>query len=231
VGTFILVLFSLWGGCSTRNSLVQGAFCSGLTLMVLLASFGHISGSHLNPCVTLGVFIAGEVRYYLALAYVVVQVIAGIGAAGLVCLLVSSQTYSACSGGTTLLNEAENIEWWQGLIMEFFITFSLVTVILLVALDTKSKTGLASMIIGFTLAANILAAGSYTGASMNPARSLGPAIIANKWTNHWIYWVGPLLGSGMAGLMYRFIWAHEDRRWPKSEPKKVNEASVVPFTV
>ena len=105
--------------------------------------------------------------------------------------------------------------------MEFFITFSLVTVILLVALDTKSKTGLASMIIGFTLAANILAAyvtgdlvrhkkqyfffyrGSYTGASMNPARSLGPTIIANKWTNHWVYWVGPLLGSGMAGLLYR----------------------------
>jgi glycerol uptake facilitator-like aquaporin len=102
--------------------------------------------------------------------------------------------------------------------MEFFITFLLITVILLVALDTESKTGLASLLIGFTLIGNILAAymerfimikllfysrGQHTGASMNPARSLGPAIIANKWKYHWIYWIGPILGAITAGIMYR----------------------------
>ncbi|CAF1295862.1 unnamed protein product [Adineta steineri] len=226
VGTFLLVTFGLWGGCSTSGNIIQGAFSFGCTLMVLLASFGHISGTHLNPCVTLGVFIAGEVRYYLAIIYVIMQIIAGIGAAGLVRLLVSRDSYTQCHGGATLLNKIDMIEWWQGLIIEFFITFLFVTVILLVALDTKSKTGLAPLLIGFTLVGNILTAGSYTGASLNPARSLGPAIVANQWTDHWIYWIGPLLGGTIAGIAYRFIWAHQDRRWPKPKSKKLNEASV-----
>ncbi|UJR32120.1 hypothetical protein I4U23_019588 [Adineta vaga] len=225
VGTFLLVMFSVWGGCSTGNNLVQGALCSGCTLMVLLASFGHISGTHLNPCVTLGVLIAGEVKYYLAFIYVIMQVIGGIGAAGMARILISSEAYAVCNGGATLLNDFSKTKWWQGLIIEFFISFLLVTVILLVALDTKSKTGLASILIGFALA------GAYTGASMNPARSLGPAIIANEWKNHCIYWIGPLLGGAIAGLMYRFIWAHQDRRWPKPIEKRTNEASNVPFTV
>jgi glycerol uptake facilitator-like aquaporin len=100
----------------------------------------------------------------------------------------------------------------QGILIEFIVTFILVTVILMVALDTKSKTGLAPILIGFTLAVNILAVGAYTGGSLNPARSLGPAIFANEWENHFVYWIGPLVGAIFAGFLYRTVWAHYDRR-------------------
>jgi len=101
---------------------------------------------------------------------------------------------------------------YQGVLIEFLVTFVLVTVILMVALDTKSKTGLAPILIGFTLAVNILAVGAYTGGSLNPARSLGPAIFSNQWEHHYVYWIGPLVGAIVAGLLYRTVWAHYDRR-------------------
>jgi glycerol uptake facilitator-like aquaporin len=100
----------------------------------------------------------------------------------------------------------------KGIFIEFIVTFVLVTVILMVALDTKSKTGLAPILIGFTLAVNILAVGAYTGGSVNPARSLGPAIFSHQWANHYVYWIGPLVGAIVAGFLYRTVWAHYDRR-------------------
>ena len=61
---------------------------------------------------------------------------------------------------------------------------------------------------------------------MNPARSLGPAIVANKWAHHWIYWVGPILGAIFAGILYRIIWANQDRRWPTAKSKPMNMTSI-----
>jgi len=96
-----------------------------------------------------------------------------------------------------------------------------------VALDTKSKTGLAPVLIGFTLAAGILAAGALTGGSLNPARSLGPAIFANQWEHHFVYWIGPLVGAIIAGLLYRAVWAHHDRRFFVKRPKTTTTTTTV----
>jgi len=227
IGTTLFVLVGMWGACS-GGGVIAAALSFGLVLMVFAASFGHISGVHFNPSVTIGVLLAGEMQAVMAILYVVMQLLGGIAAGGILRLLLATRTYSACRGGATLLthyaafNEtgvngpvyhvADHVRIWQGILIEFIVTFILVTVILMVALDTKSKTGLAPILIGFTLAVNILAVGAYTGGSLNPARSLGPAIFANEWENHFVYWIGPLVGAIIAGFLYRTVWAHYDRR-------------------
>jgi MIP family channel proteins len=227
IGTALFVIIGMWGACS-GGGVLTAALSFGLALMVFAASFGHISGVHFNPAVTIGVLIAGEMQAVMAILYVVMQLLGGIAAGGLLRLLLSTRTYAACKGGTTLLttyvalNETsvngpiyyteDYVRIWQGIFIEFIVTFVLVTVVLMVALDTKSKTGLAPILIGFTLAVCILAIGAYTGGSLNPARSLGPAIFANHWENHFVYWIGPLVGAIVAGLLYRTVWAHYDRR-------------------
>ncbi|CAM4870295.1 unnamed protein product [Rotaria socialis] len=227
IGTTLFALIGLWGACS-GGGLIANALSFGFALMVFTACFGHISGVHFNPAVTIGVLIAGEMQPVLAILYFVVQLLGGIAAGGLLRLLLTTKTYEACKGGATLLTTyaasnvtganglvlyaPEEVRIWQGVIIEFIVTFVLVTVLIMVTIDTKSKTGLASLVIGLTLAANILAAGAYTGGSLNPARSLGPAIFAGQWHNHYVYWIGPLVGAVVAGLLYRTVWAHHDRR-------------------
>ncbi|UJR37036.1 hypothetical protein I4U23_029742 [Adineta vaga] len=227
IGTALFVLIGLWGACSS-GGVIAAALSFGLALMVLAASFGHISGVHFNPSVTIGVLIAGEMQPVMAILYVVMQLLGGIAAAGLLRLLLATYTYAGCKGGATLLTTyaavnrtvdnrvvyytADYVTFWQGILIEAIVTFVLVTVILMVALDTKSKTGLAPVLIGFTLAVNILAIGAYTSGSLNPARSLGPAIFSNEWEYHYVYWIGPLVGAIVAGFLYRTVWAHHDRR-------------------
>jgi MIP family channel proteins len=228
IGTGLFVLIGMWGACS-NGGVIAAALSFGLALMVFAASFGHISGVHFNPAVTLAVLIAGEMQAVMAILYVIMQLLGGIAAGGILRLLLPTRTFNACRGGATLLTEytaynttgpsgasvpyvVDSVRIWQGILIEFIVTFVLVTVILMVALDTKSKTGLAPILIGFTLAANILAVGAYTGGSLNPARSLGPAIFANEWHNHFVYWIGPIVGAVVAGFLYRTVWAHYDRR-------------------
>lgn len=228
IGTTLFILIGLWGACSGGGVLAT-ALSFGLALMVLAASFGHISGVHFNPSVTIGTLIAGEMQAVMAILYIVMQLLGGIAAGGLLRLALPNRVYAICRGGAThlaqyaeytegnntsrVIHAADHVHVWQGILMECIVTFVLVTVALMVALDTKSKTGLAPLVIGFTLAVNILAIGAYTGGSLNPARSLGPAIFADgEWMDHYVYWVGPLVGAVIAGLLYRTVWAHYDRR-------------------
>lgn len=226
IGTTLFILIGLSGACS-GGGMIANALSFGLALMVLTASFGHISGAHFNPSVTVGVLIAGEMQAIISILYLVVQLLGGIAAGGLLRLLLPTKTYAACKGGATLLAAdaasnvtsvagsaytADYVRFWQGILIEFIVTFVLVTVLIMVTIDSKSKTGLAPLVIGLTLAAGILAVGSYTGGSLNPARSLGPAIFANEWDYHYVYWIGPLVGAIVAGLLYRAVWAHNDRR-------------------
>ena len=227
IGTMLFLLIGMWGACS-GGGVLGSALSFGLALMVFAASFGHISGVHFNPAVTIGVLIAGETQPIIAILYVVVQLLGGIAAGGILRLLLTTHTYANCKGGATLLTKltainetagktavfytADYVRVWQGIVIEFIVTFILVTVILMVVIDTKSKTGLAPIIVGFTLAVNILAIGAYTGGSLNPARSLGPAIFSNQWEDHFVYWIGPIVGAIVAGFLYRTVWAHHDRR-------------------
>lgn len=96
---------------------------------------------------------------------------------------------------------------WNALIFEIVMTFGLVYVVYATAIDPKrgSLGTIAPLAIGFIVGANILAGGPFDGASMNPARAFGPALLGWRWRDHWIYWVGPLIGGGLAGLIYEYI--------------------------
>lgn len=99
---------------------------------------------------------------------------------------------------------AGGMDYLQGVIMEIVLTFSLLFTVYATIVDPKKGflDGLGPLLTGFVVGANIMAGGAFSGASMNPARSFGPALVAGIWTDHWVYWVGPLIGGGLAGLIY-----------------------------
>lgn len=97
---------------------------------------------------------------------------------------------------------------FQGVIMEIVLTFSLLFTVYATIVDPKKGiiAGLGPLLVGLVVGANIFAGGPFSGASMNPARSFGPALAAGDWTDHWVYWVGPIIGGGLAGLVYENIF-------------------------
>lgn len=103
---------------------------------------------------------------------------------------------------------AAGIGSFQGVIMEIVLTFSLLFTVYATMVDLKKGiiAGLGPLLVGLVVGANIFASGPFSGASMNPARSFGPALAAWDWTDHWVYWVGPIIGGGLAGLVYENIF-------------------------
>ncbi|CAF4952793.1 unnamed protein product [Rotaria sp. Silwood1] len=219
IGTIFFILIGLLGSCSDENknnSLITG-LSFGLSLIIFVASLGHISGGHFNPAVTLGVLITGNIQLKKALLYMLMQLIGGVMAAGIFRLLSHTSTYNRCHGGATFLMTIkiskkldeltmDRINWWEGMCVELLLTFVFVTIILMVTINKKSKSNFAPIYNGIALCVCILASNMLTGGSLNPARSLGSAIFANVWSHHYIYWIGPLIGATIAGGFYRFIW-------------------------
>jgi len=99
------------------------------------------------------------------------------------------------------------VSYTQGIIWEIILTFSLLFTVYATIVDPKkgSLDGFGPLLTGFVVGANILAGGAFSGASMNPARSFGPALVSGNWTDHWVYWVGPLIGGGLAGFIYENV--------------------------
>jgi len=102
---------------------------------------------------------------------------------------------------------ASGVSYTQGIIWEIILTFSLLFTVYATIVDPKkgSLDGFGPLLTGFVVGANILAGGAFSGASMNPARSFGPALVSGNWTDHWVYWVGPLIGGGLAGFIYENV--------------------------
>ncbi|CAF2540014.1 unnamed protein product [Rotaria sp. Silwood2] len=219
IGTIFFILIGLLGSCSNENnnnsSLIAG-LSFGFSLIIFVASLGHISGGHFNPAVTLGVLITGDIQLKKALLYMLMQLIGGAMAAGIFRLLSHTSTYNRCHGGATFLVTIktpkqelgeftmDHINWWEGMCIELLLTFVFVTIILMVTINNKSKSNFAPIYNGIALCVCILASNMLTGGSLNPARSLGSAIFANVWSHHYIYWIGPLIGATIAGGFYRY---------------------------
>lgn len=111
---------------------------------------------------------------------------------------------------TGALTLSAGVGVWNALVFEIVMTFGLVYTVYATALDRKRGPlgTIAPIAIGFIVGANILAGGAFDGAAMNPAVSFGPAVVSWTWTNHWIYWVGPLIGGGLAALIYEIFFSH-----------------------
>jgi len=203
VGTLFLVLFgcaSCISGFNTPADIVQIALTFGLTIATMAQAFGHVSGCHLNPAVTIGLLVAGKISFVKAGCYIVSQCLGAICGAALLESLTPAD-YHGSMGVTSLhamLTPA------QGFGLEFFTTFSLVIVVLGVCDPHRTDVkGSAPLAIGLTVATGIFVTGNSTGGSMNPARSFGPAVVNNQWAAHWVYWAGPIVGGIVAALVYQ----------------------------
>jgi len=185
--------------------LVGVAVCHGFALFVAVAIAANISGGHVNPAVTFGLVLGGQITILKGIFYWIAQLVGAIVA----CLLLKFVT-----GGLTTPthNVAAGMSTIEGVVMEIVITFALVYTVYATAADPKkgSLGTIAPIAIGFIVGANILTAGPFSGGSMNPARSFGPAVVSGDFTNNWVYWVGPLVGGGLAGAVYGgvFIGSH-----------------------
>ena len=202
LGTFTLVFV---GASAVALTLTQGgsvltsAFAFGLALMSIIYIWGPYSGAHVNPAVSFGFAVAGQMNWGLMLGYWIAQLLGGIAAAALVAYFFGTATGSGASVGT-----ATNTDAWKAVLMEAFITFFLVLAYLFIYRNPMLAI-VSGVIIGLVLTFCVISGGFISGGSTNPARSLGPAIFSNNLGTYWIYIVGPLLGALVAALIYKLF--------------------------
>lgn len=202
VGTFILVFAG--PGAAVINEVSGGAVTHlgiglsfGLAVMVAIYATGHISGAHINPAVTIAFAIAGHFPKRHVPAYIVAQ-LAGAAAAALVLRLlfgvVADLGSTVPSGGAG-----------QALGLEVVITSFLMFVIMAVATDLRAVSAHAAIAIGGYVTLAAIFSGPIAGASMNPARSFGPALLSGTWADHWVYWAGPIAGALLGAAVYMLV--------------------------
>lgn len=201
MGTFILVFTGT--GAIMVNQISNGAITHlgislvfGAVVAALIYALGHISGAHFNPAVTLAFWTSGFFPKQHVLPYLLAQSGGAIAASSFLLLSFGSV---GNLGATLPLNN----NWQQALVLEWVLTFILMFIIFGSGLDRRAPIGFAGVAIGLTVGLEAACMGPITGASMNPARSLGPAFVGGLWQHHWLYWVAPILGAQFAMLVYR----------------------------
>jgi aquaporin Z len=215
-GTFWLVL----GGCGSAVisaafpevgiGLLGVALAFGLTVLTMAYAIGHVSGCHLNPAVTVGLWAGGRIKANEVLQYIIAQVIGGIAGAGILYLIASGQMGFDISGGLASNGYGEHspggYSLLSGFVTEVVMTFFFLFVIL-GATDERAPKGYAGIAIGLALTLIHLISIPVTNTSVNPARSTGPAIFVGGWalSQLWMFWVAPIIGAILAGFIYPLV--------------------------
>jgi len=221
-GTFWLVL----GGCgsavlaaafpSVGIGLLGVAFAFGLTVLTMAYAIGHISGCHLNPAVSIGLWAGGRFPANKLLPYIIAQVLGGIAAGGVLYLIASGKADFSLAGGFASNGYGEHspggYSLFSALITEVVMTMMFLLIIL-GATDSRAPQGFAPIAIGLGLTLIHLISIPVTNTSVNPARSLGVAIYVGDWAlaQLWLFWVAPITGGILGALVYRFIGNAEDK--------------------
>jgi aquaporin Z len=189
--------------------LVGIALAHGLGLSIAVHIFGGISGAHVNPAVTCGFLVTRRITPPLAAFYIVSQLL-GATAAALACRAIfPAEAVTAARLAIPL--PAPWVSSSVLLLTEFLLTFLLMTSVFGTAVDERGKAvKIGGFGIGLTVAFDILAGGPVSGASMNPARSFGPAFVFGYWEWHWAYWLAPIAGAAVAALIYQHVFLAED---------------------
>ena len=208
LGAFALVFFGEGAVCALQflhgapeSSLFPIALAHGLAIAIMVSALGHISGGHFNPAVTIGFWVTKRLNTLDVILYWAAQLAGAIAAAYLLKAVIPEDTWRAVALGTPEL--ARDFPRWAGMALEGVTTFFLVLTVFATAVDERGTfRAIAGFGIGLVIALGIIVAGPFTGGALNPARALGPALAANHWANHGVYWVGPLAGGFIAGLLY-----------------------------
>ena len=211
IGTFMLCFIG--AGSIITNQLFDGigllpiAIAHGLALSIAVSATMNISGGHINPAVTVTMLATGRIDPVGAVAYIISQ-LAGATLAGFMLVLI----FNGIDGGKGAMEATglgtpapgDGVGIGSALLAEILMTALLVFAVFGTAVD-KRAPAIGGFGIGLAIAADILMGGPISGASMNPARTFGPGLAGGVWTAHWIYWVGPIVGALIAGLIYHHI--------------------------
>ncbi|OVA10311.1 Major intrinsic protein [Macleaya cordata] len=202
IGTFILIFAGTATGIVNQQKqgsegLLGLAVSSGLAVMIVIFSIAHISGAHLNPSITIAFAALNHFPWEQVPMYIGAQVMASICAA----FALKGIFHPFMDGGVTIPSG----DYAQAFTLEFIISFNLMFVVTAVATDTRAVGELAGIAVGATVTLNILIAGQASGASMNPVRTLGPAIAANNYRAIWVYLTAPILGALCGAGAYSIV--------------------------
>ncbi|KAL7860393.1 hypothetical protein AOLI_G00167420 [Acnodon oligacanthus] len=190
---------------------LQPALVHGLAAAVLIACMAEISGSHFNPPFTMAIYLCGGIEQSLVMPYVACQLIGGVLGAAMAKLMTTNEHYARAHGAAfTILQSDEQL--LKALFGEIAMMWLITMVVLLGALNTKSKSPLVPFLVGSTIIINVLAGGDVSGTCLNPPRAMGPAVMTGHWTYHWVYWVGPIVGAIIAAGSVRFLLGDQKMR-------------------
>ena len=211
IGTFALIFVGV--GAITIDHITSGgaglvgiALAHGLTIAVMASATAAVSGGHLNPAVTLGLLVTGKIDGANAGGYIVSQCLGGIAAAALLKVCLPATALTAVNMGTPALGDGISVG--MGLVTEIILTFFLMFVIYGTAVDSRAPQ-VGALFIGLTVTLDIFVGGPITGAAMNPARYLGPAVMGGGLSQAWLYFVGPATGAVLAALVYHHVLENE----------------------
>jgi len=215
IATFGLVFFgplsitlaaAVFGTGLSIEGIIMISLAHGAAIGLGVYAFGHVSGAHINPAVTIAMLVTKRIGIKDGAGYIAFQLI-GATAAALAHKMILPELGAKVNFGTQGgPSELLNHDAISGLGVEMILTFFLVTVIYMAAVHKKAAPGFAGLAIGGMIFLIHLVGVPLTGASVNPARTFGPALVSGFWEFHWIYWVGPIIGGIIAGLIMNYVY-------------------------
>ena len=225
IATYALVFFGplaiilsvvAFGDGLSIESIIMISLGHGAAIGLMVYAFGHISGAHINPAVTIPMMITKRISVADGIGYIIFQLIGAVVAAfslkAILPEIGAKVNFGTQGGPSELLNNSV----MAGITVEIILTFFLVTVIFLTAVHKKAPAGIHGISIGGMVFLLHLVGVPLTGASMNPARTFGPAVVSGFWELHWLYWLAPIIGGIIAGVIMNYVFVN------KAEPKTKN---------
>ena len=205
----VILAISAFGEGLTTQSVLFIALAHGGAIALMVYAFGHISGAHINPAVTIPMMITKKIGITDGIGYIASQLIGAVAAAATLKVILpelgAKVNFGTQGGPSDLLNKSIS----SGFAVEAILTFFLVLVIFMTAVHKKASLGWHGFTIGGMIFLIHLVAVPLTGASVNPARTFGPALISGFWEFHWMYWAAPILGGIIAGLIMNYVYVNK----------------------
>jgi len=214
IATYCLVFFGplsvmlsvvAFGDGLSTEAILMISFAHGSAIGLMVYAFGHVSGAHINPAVTIPMIITRKIGIADGIGYIVLQLVGAVAAA-FTLKAVLPELGAAVNFGTQAPGELINFSATSAVGLEAIFTFFLVTVIFMTAVHKKAAAGIQGISIGGMVFLLHIVGVPLTGASMNPARTFGPALASGFWEFHWVYWVGPIIGGIIAGLIMNYVF-------------------------
>jgi aquaporin TIP len=210
IGTFALMFFggaaivlTAGEGLDGNAGLLVVALAHGLAIGLMVAAAGHISGGLYNPALTVGLMITNRMPAQRGITYIVSQCVGALVAAFALTMIFDGSQIDAVNLGVPTVGERYEVT--AALLAEIIATFFLMYAVYGTAVDPRGAKTIAPLVIGLTITIGIFAIGGVSGAALNPARAIGPAIVQGEFADQWIYWVGPIIGAGLAALLYHHL--------------------------